>query len=113
MQAVLKTLSEVTVVRYSGKCTLGEGTALLRNTIRELLRDGCRKIVLDLSKSGYFDASGIGELVSAFTTTTNQGGELRLANVPPELKDLLVITKLYTVFEVHDSEEAAIASFKS
>lgn len=101
----------VTVVDLSGRITLGEGSAILRDTIRELLNRGQKKVLLNLGDVTYIDSSGIGELVSGFTTVTNQGGQLKLLNLTKKVHDLLQITKLYTVFEVHNDETAAIRSF--
>ena len=102
----------VTIVDCSGRITLGEGNVILRDTVRDLLAKGQKKIVLNLADVNYIDSSGIGELVSAFTTTKNQGGELKLLKLTKKVHDLLQITKLYTVFDVKDDEAAAIKSFK-
>jgi anti-sigma B factor antagonist len=101
----------VTVLDLSGRITLGEGSALLRSTIRELLEEKRFKILVDLGDINYIDSSGIGELVSAFTTVRNRGGELKLLHLTKKVHDLLQITKLYTVFEVHSDEVAALRSF--
>ena len=102
----------VTIVDCSGRITLGEGSVILRDTVRDLLSKGNKKIVLNLADVNYIDSSGIGELVSAFTTTKNQGGELKLLNLTKKVNDLLQITKLYTVFDVKDDEASAVKSFK-
>jgi anti-sigma B factor antagonist len=99
------------VVDAVGRLTLGEGSSLFRDTIRGLVAQGNKKIVLNLGEVSYIDSSGIGELVSAFTTVTNQGGRLKLLNLTKRVHDLLQITKLYTVFDVYDREATAIASF--
>ena len=70
-----------------------------------------KKILLNLGDVSYIDSSGIGELVSGFTTVTNSGGQLKLLNLNKRVKDLLQITKLYTVFDVHDDEAHAIRAF--
>jgi anti-sigma B factor antagonist len=101
----------VTVVDLAGRITLGEGSVTLRDTVRELLNRGQKKILLNLGEVSYIDSSGIGELVSGFTTVTNQGGQLKLVNLTKKVHDLLQITKLYTVFEVHNDEANAIRSF--
>jgi anti-sigma B factor antagonist len=98
-------------VDLSGRITLGEGSTVLRDTVRELLGRGQKKILLNLGDVTYIDSSGIGELVSGFTTVANQGGQLKLLNLTKKVHDLLQITKLYTVFEVHNEEAAAIRSF--
>src|ERR1700739_779422 len=102
----------VTIVDCSGRITLGEGSVILRDTVRDILSKGNKKIVLNLADVNYIDSSGIGELVSAFTTTKNQGGELKLLNLTKKVNDLLQITKLYTVFDVKDDGAAAVKSFK-
>jgi anti-sigma B factor antagonist len=102
----------VTVLDMSGRITLGEGSVQLRDAVRDLLSKGQKHILLNLGDVNYIDSSGIGELVSAFTTAKNQGGELKLLNLTRKVHDLLQITKLYTVFDVKDDEASAIASFK-
>ena len=104
-------VGDVTVVDVAGRITLGEGSSALRDTLRDLVGKNQKKILLNLGEVSYIDSSGIGELVSGFTTVTNQGGQLRLLNLTKRVKDLLQITKLYTVFDVHDDEAAAIRSF--
>jgi anti-sigma B factor antagonist len=103
----------VTVLDLSGKITLGEGSVTLRDAVRDVLSKGQNKILLNLADVTYIDSSGIGELVSAFTTVKNSGGELKLLQLTKKVKDLLQITKLYTVFDVKDDEAAAIASFRA
>jgi len=102
----------VTVVDVAGRITLGEGSSALRETLRDLVSKGQNKILLNLGDVSYIDSSGIGELVSGFTSVTNSGGTLKLLNLTKRVQDLLQITKLYTVFDVHDSEATAIRSFK-
>ena len=112
MKANIRQVEDVTVVDLSGRITLGEGSVLLRDMVRDLVTKGQRKILLNLGDVTYIDSSGIGELVSAFTTVRNQGGELKLLNLTKKVHDLLQITKLYTVFDVKDDEAAAVAAFK-
>ena len=104
-------VGDVTVVDVTGRITLGEGSSALRDSIREMVAGGHKKILLNLGDVSYIDSSGIGELVSGFTTVTNGGGQLKLLNLTKRVKDLLQITKLYTVFEVHEDEGAAVRSF--
>jgi len=104
-------VGEITVVDLSGRITLGEGSTMLRDNVRDLLGRGQKKILLNLGDVTYIDSSGIGELVSSFTSVSNQGGRLKLLNLQKKVHDLLQITKLYTVFEVHDDEAAAVKSF--
>jgi len=103
----------IAVVDMSGRITLGEGSVVLRDTVRDLVTKGQKKILLNLGDVTYIDSSGIGELVSGFTSVRNQGGELKLLNLTKKVHDLLQITKLYTVFDVKDDEASAIASFKA
>jgi anti-sigma B factor antagonist len=111
MKSSTRQVDGVTVVDLSGRITLGEGSVVLRDQVRDLLAKGQKKILLNMAEVTYIDSSGIGELVSAFTTVRNQGGELKLLNLTKKVHDLLQITKLYTVFDVKDDEAAAIASF--
>ncbi len=101
----------VTILDLSGRITLGEGSVQLRDAVRDLLSKGQKHILLNLADVSYIDSSGIGELVSAFTTVRNQGGELKLLNLTKKVHDLLQITKLYTVFDVKEDEASAIGSF--
>ena len=112
MKASNRQVDGITVVDLSGRITLGEGSVVLRDAVRDLLAKGEKKLLLNLGDVTYIDSSGIGELVSAFTTVRNQGGELKLLNLTKKVHDLLQITKLYTVFDVKDDEAAAISSFK-
>jgi anti-sigma B factor antagonist len=112
MKSSTRQVDGVTVVDLSGRITLGEGSVILRDTVRDLIGKGDKKILLNLGDVTYIDSSGIGELVSAFTTVRNQGGELKLLRLTKKVHDLLQITKLYTVFDVRDDETQAIASFK-
>ena len=105
-------VGDVTVMDVAGRITLGEGSSTLRDALRGLVGKNQKKILLNLGEVSYIDSSGIGELVSAFTTVRNQGGELKLLNLTKKVHDLLQITKLYTVFDVKDDEAAAIGSFK-
>ena len=102
----------VSIVDCSGRITLGEGSVVLRDSVKDLLGKGQKKILLNLGDVNYIDSSGIGELVSAYTTVRNQGGELKLLNLTKKLHDLLQITKLYTVFDVKDDETAAVKAFR-
>jgi anti-sigma B factor antagonist len=105
-------VGDVTILDMEGKITIGEGSVALRTAIRRLLEEGKRKILLNLAKVGYIDSSGIGELVSSYTAINKENGELKLLNLTQKLQDLLTITKLLTVFDVYESEEEALASFK-
>ena len=111
MKVSTRQVDGVTILDLSGRITLGEGSVQLRDAIRDLLAKGSKLILLNLADVNYIDSSGIGELVSAYTTVRNQGGELKLLNLTKKVHDLLQITKLYTVFDVKDDEASAIASF--
>jgi anti-sigma B factor antagonist len=112
LRATHRDVGLVTVVDLSGRITLGEGSALLRKTIRGLLEDQRKKILLNLADVDYIDSSGIGELVSGFTGVKNQGGDLKLLQLTKRVRDLLQITKLYTVFDVFTDENSAVHSFQ-
>ncbi len=111
MKVSTRQVDGVTILDLSGRITLGEGSVTLRDTIRDLLAEGKKSILLNLGDVNYIDSSGIGELVSAFTTVKNQGGSLKLLNLTKKVHDLLQITKLYTVFDVQEDEASAVASF--
>ena len=102
---------DVTIVDVAGKITLGDGSSALRDKVKDLNAAGVKKILINLGDVNYIDSSGIGELVSAFTTVSNTGGALKLLNLTKRVHDLLQITKLYTVFEVFDSEVSGVKSF--
>jgi anti-sigma B factor antagonist len=102
----------VTVLDLSGRITLGEGSVQLRDAIRGLISKGQKHILLNLAEVNYIDSSGLGELVSAFTTAKNQQADVKLLNLTKKVHDLLQLTKLYTVFDIKDDEASAIASFK-
>lgn len=101
----------VTVLDLNGRITLGEGSVTLRDAVRDVLSKGSNHILLNLANVDYIDSSGIGELVSAFTTVKSSGGELKLLQLTKKVHDLLQITKLYTVFDIKDDEASAISSF--
>ena len=103
---------DVTILDLSGKVTIGEGSVQLRESVRNLLDAGKKKILLNLGEVSYVDSSGIGELVSSYTTTGNNGRQLKLLNLTKKIQELLMITKLLTVFENYDNEGAAVASFQ-
>ena len=105
-------VGDVTVVDAAGRITLGEGASVFRDTVRDLAAKGNKKLLINLSEVSYIDSSGIGEMVSAFTSVTNSGGQLKLIGLSKRVKDLLQITKLYTVFEAFDDETEAVCSFK-
>lgn len=107
-----RTSDNVTILDLSGKITIGVGNVQLREAVRKLIDSGNNKILLNLGDVSYVDSSGIGELVSSFTATSNSGGQLKLLNLTKKIQDLLAITKLLTVFETFTSEDEALKSFK-
>jgi anti-sigma B factor antagonist len=113
MRATYRDAGDVTVVDIGGRITLGEGSALLRTTIKDLLAEGRKKIVLNLGDVNYIDSSGIGELVTGFTTVKKAGGDLKLLHLTKKVHDLLQLTKLFTVFEVFSDENVVVRSFQS
>jgi anti-sigma B factor antagonist len=111
MKTSTRQVNGITIVDCSGRITLGEGSVVLKDAIRDLLSKGQKRILLNLGDVNYIDSSGIGELVSAFTTVRDQGGDLKLLNLTKKVHDLLQITKLYTVLDVKDDEAAAVKAF--
>lgn len=105
-------IGDVTVIDAAGRITLGEGSTAFREAIKDLVAKGQKKILLNLGEISYIDSSGIGEMVSGFTSVSNAGGQLKLLNLTKRVQDLLQITKLYTVFEVFDDEAVALSSFQ-
>jgi anti-sigma B factor antagonist len=112
MKSTSRQVDGVTIVDLSGSITLDEGSAVLRKTVKGLSQQGSSKIVLNLGGVTSVDSTGIGELVSAYTSVRNAGGELKLLNLTREVHDLLRITKLCTVFDIEDDETSAIAAFQ-
>jgi anti-sigma B factor antagonist len=112
MKVATRQVDGITVLDLSGRITLGEGSVTLRDAVHDALAKGSKHILLNLGNINYIDSSGIGELVSAFTSVKNAGGELKLLNLTRKVHDLLQITKLYTVFDVKDDEASAISAFK-
>ena len=110
-KSVSREVGGVTVIDMDGRITLGEGSNLLRDLIGEKLDSGHKKIVMNLAGINYMDSTGLGELVSGYRQVKSQGGELKLLNLNKKVSDLLQITKLYTVFDIHSDEAEAVASF--
>jgi anti-sigma B factor antagonist len=111
VQLTTRQVGDVTVIDAAGRITLGDGSSAFRDLIKDMVGKGSKKILLNLGEVSYIDSSGIGELVSAYTTVSNSGGDLKLLNLNKRVKDLLQITKLYTVFQVHEDEAAGVRSF--
>ena len=101
----------VTVLEIEGRIVLGEESNAFREKVKSLLAAGKKKIVLNLAQVDYIDSSGVGELVSSFTTVRNAGGELKLLALTKKVQDVLYVTKLYTVFDIKDDEFTAVKSF--
>jgi len=112
MHATVRQTESVVIVDLSGQIKLGEGSSIVRDTVKDLLSKGHKNILLNLADINYIDSSGIGELVAAFTSVRNQGGEMKLLRLTKKVHDLLQITKLYTVFDVKDDEAEAVAAFR-
>ena len=112
MKANSRQVDGVTVVDLSGRIILGEPTSTLRELFRDMVGRGQKKILLNLADVSYIDSSGLGALVSGYTTLTSQQGQLKLVNLTNRVHDLLQLTKLLTVFEVFDDETAAVKSFQ-
>jgi anti-sigma B factor antagonist len=112
MVLTLRRLDDVVILDLSGRITMGEGAIVLREQIQQLLAAGDRKFILNLADVGYIDSSGLGELVTSFTTVRNNQGQLKLLNLTRRVQDLLQITKLLTVFEVFNSETEALKTMK-
>lgn len=102
----------ITILDPKGKITIGVGDVALREAVHEALDAGAKKILINLSNVSTVDSSGIGEMVSAYTTVTNRGGQLKLVGLPPKVQDILQITQLITVFDVFDTEDEAVDSFQ-
>jgi anti-sigma B factor antagonist len=111
MTITTREVSHVTILDITGRITLGDETGKLRDAIRNLIATDKKKIVLNLAQVDYIDSSGVGELVSSFTTVRNSGGELKLLSLSKKVSDILQVTKLYTVFDIKDDEFTAIKSF--
>jgi anti-sigma B factor antagonist len=114
MQLEERIVGNVAIVKVTGDITLNKGgDVLLKDKVQSLIQQGHKNLLVDLSGVAYVDSAGLGELVQAYATTKNRGGALKLLNVTKRLRDLLVVTKLLTVFDTYDSEAAALASFGS
>jgi anti-sigma B factor antagonist len=111
MKIDTRSVNGVTILDLHGKVTIGEGSREVRETIRALLENGNKNILMNLGDVSYVDSAGIGELVSSYTTVTNQGGQFKLLNLTKKIRELLAITKLLTVFDSFDDESTAVGSF--
>jgi anti-sigma B factor antagonist len=111
MTITTREVSHVTIVDINGRITLGDETGQLRDTVRKVLSEGKKKIILNLAHVDYIDSSGVGELVSSYTAVKNAGGELKLLRLTKKVSDVLQVTKLYTVFDIKEDEFNAVKSF--
>ena len=111
VKAGVRHSGNVAIVDLSGRITLGEGSGLLRSTIKDLVAAGQNKILLNLKEVSYIDSAGLGEMVGSYATVTDQGGDIKLLNVQSKVGDLLQITKLFTVFATYTNEDEALRSF--
>jgi anti-sigma B factor antagonist len=111
LSAVARKVGNVAILDLTGKITLGENTGILRDEFKVLLAEGSKNIILNMAGVGYVDSAGLGELVGAYTTATNNGGAVKLLHLQGKMKDLMQITKLHTIFATFDDEKTAIASF--
>jgi len=111
MTASIRQLGGVTIVDISGRIQLGEESAALRGLVSDLLSKGYKKILFNLGDVNYIDSSGLGHLVSAFTSVRKQGGELKLLNLTKNVHNVMQMTRLYTVFDIMENEAAAVNSF--
>ncbi|HEV2852807.1 MAG TPA: STAS domain-containing protein [Thermoanaerobaculia bacterium] len=111
MNVNVRQSGDVTILDLKGRITIGSGDVALRNAIHEVMNKGAQKVLINMADVSTIDSSGIGELVSAYTTATNRGAKLKLANLPAKVTDILTITQLITVFDVYDSEAEGVSSF--
>ena len=111
MDVSKRQVGDVTILDLKGKITIGSGDVQLRNAVQEVMNSGATKVLINMNGVSTIDSSGIGELVSAYTTATNRGAKLKLVNLPAKVTDILTITQLITVFDVYDGEAAGIQSF--
>ncbi|MGC2447735.1 MAG: STAS domain-containing protein [Candidatus Sulfotelmatobacter sp.] len=107
-----RTVDGILVIQCNGRIVFGEESSLLRDEVKKSIADGAKKIVLNLGEVNYIDSGGLGTLVALHTTAHNAGGTIKLANLTKRVGDLLQVTKLLTVFEVYDSEYAALEAYR-
>ena len=111
MDVSTRQVGDVTILDLRGKITIGTGDVQLRNAVQEVINSGATKVLINMQNVSTIDSSGIGELVSAYTSATNRGVKLKLINLPAKVSDILTITQLITVFDVYDSEAEGVRSF--
>ena len=111
MKITQRKANSVTILDLEGKITIGVGDVAVRDAVQTAMAGESPNILLNMAKVATIDSAGVGELVSAYTTVTNRGGKLKLLNLPSKVNDILQITQLITVFEIHDDEMEALDSF--
>jgi anti-sigma B factor antagonist len=107
----IRETADATILDMSGRLSLGEALAELRDSIREALASDQKNILLNLAEVSHIDSSGLGQLIGSYATVTERGGQLKLLNLQKRVNDLMQVTKLLTVFETYTNEEAALRSF--
>ena len=110
-KATVRQVGEIAVIDLSGRITLGDGSGTVRDAVKDLITKGHRQILLNLKDVSYIDSAGLGELVGSYATMTHQGGQIKLLNAQNKVRDVLQVTKLYTVFENFNDEASAVRSF--
>ena len=111
LKATVRKAGDVAIVDLAGRITLGEGSGLLRTTIKDLVANGQKNILVNLKEVTYIDSAGLGELVGSYASVTHAGGSIKLLHPQAKVHDLLQVTKLYTVFVAFDDENEAVRSF--
>jgi anti-sigma B factor antagonist len=112
LTTITRQVSDVTIVDIAGRIALGQESVALRGLVSELLDNGHRKILFNLADVNHIDSSGLGHLISAYTTVRNRGGELKLLNLTKNVHNVMQMAKLYTIFDIAEDEEAAIQAFR-
>jgi anti-sigma B factor antagonist len=112
-KATVRKAGNVAIVDLAGRIVLGDGSGVVRETIKNLVGSGQKQILLNLRDVTYLDSAGLGEIVGSYATVTNGGGDVRLLHAQGKVKELLTITKLYTVFAAYDDEATALKSFSA
>ncbi len=107
----MRIIGDIRILDCNGKIKLGEGTTAIRKAVLDALEAGTKKIILNFEEIDYIDSSGVGALLSAYTSVANAGGKMKLLHLTARIRELLMITKLLTVFEAHDDEKKAMDSF--
>ena len=103
---------DITILDLDGSITIGEGSNVLRGAIKRLIEGGKKRLLLNLAKVTYVDSSGLGNLISSLTTVAREGGQLKLLNLTQRIREVMVITKLVTVFDAYDDEASALSSYR-